>query len=377
MKFICGKDDLFKGISTVSKAISSRASLAVLECVKIEAVSTGEIVLTGTNMGMTIRYVLTGDVLQEGTVAFAARTLGEMIKSLPDSGIVTIGSDDNFITKISSDKCRFKTQGINAESFPALPEFEEIYSINVPQSTLKGMLKKALPFAAIAEGKKPILTGILLEIADNCINIVASDGHRLAATSAVLKESKCDKCVVIPRDALIETAGILSDTSKEIDIKLSDKYAMFSFENFQIYTRLLEGEFLNYKPLINNKNEMPTNAEINKNLLESALKRASLIISEDSKSDAKAPVKFDINSRIVNISCITTHGSMDETLVCEIHGNDLKIGFNCRFLLDALNGCDDKNVTLELSTPTSGVYIRSDSGDIKYTFMVLPVRLYQ
>ena len=176
--------------------------------------------------------------------------------------------------------------------------------------------------------------------------------------------------------ALNEMSKILKDEEEKVEIIVSDRHALFDFGYYQVYTRLLDGDFLNYEAIISVVNTI--NVVVDKRIITDSLERALLLINDDisAKSDNRVPVRFNIAYNKIDVSCITGKGQVNDTVSAQIDGGDLTIGFNCRFLLDALNGCEDEKVKIEFSAPTSGCFVRSTTGDDSYIYMVLPVRLY-
>lgn len=376
MKFICNKENLMEIISTVQKAVTPKAAMPILECIKIDASADGNVVFTGNNIDLCIEYNGKCDVIEGGTIALTSRMFGEIVRSMPE-GNVTISTDEtNNITKIKNGASEFNIQGLSSNEYPAAPVLDEKFRFSLTQNILKKLIRKTISFISLNEGKKPVLTGALFDIKNSMLNIAASDGHRLAVVREEIKEDISDTNFVVPRTALSEMAKILKDEDEKVDIIVSDRHALFDFGDYQVYTRLLDGDFLNYEAIISVVNTI--NVVVEKKIIIDSLERALLLINDDisSKSDNRVPVRFNIAYNKIDVSCITGKGQVNDTVNAQIDGGDLIIGFNCRFLLDALNGCEDEKVKIELSAPTSGCFIRSTTGDNSYVYMVLPVRLY-
>lgn len=376
MKFICNKENLMEIISTVQKAVTPKAAMPILECIKIDASADGNVVFTGNNIDLCIEYNGKCDVVEGGTIALTSRMFGEIVRSMPE-GNVTISTDEtNNITKIKNGASEFNIQGLSSNEYPAAPVLDEKFRFSLTQNILKKLIRKTISFISLNEGKKPVLTGALFDIKNSMLNIAASDGHRLAVVREEIKEDISDTNFVVPRTALSEMSKILKDEDEKVDIIVSDRHALFDFGDYQVYTRLLDGDFLNYEAIISVVNTI--NVVVEKKIIIDSLERALLLINDDisSKSDNRVPVRFNIAYNKIDVSCITGKGQVNDTVNAQIDGGDLIIGFNCRFLLDALNGCEDEKVKIELSAPTSGCFIRSTTGDNSYVYMVLPVRLY-
>ena len=302
--------------------------------------------------------------------------MGEIVRSMPDGNVTVSVDETNYITKIESGQSKFNIQGLSSNEYPAAPILDEKFMFTLTQNILKKLIRKTISFISLNEGKKPVLTGALFEIKNGTLNVAASDGHRLAVVREELKENVSDAKFVIPRTTLNELSKILKDEDEPVKIIVSDRHVMFDFNDFQVYTRLLDGDFLNYEAIISVVNTI--SVVVDKRVLTDSLERALLLINDDvsAKSDKRVPVRFNISYNKIDVSCITQKGQVNDTVSADIDGGELIIGFNCRFLLDALNGCDDEKVKIEFSAPTSGCFMRSTTGDNSYSYMVLPVRLY-
>ncbi len=376
MKLICNKEKLTEIINTVQKAVAPKAVMPILECIKIDASADGNVVFTGNNIDLCIEYNAQCNVPEGGTIALASRMFGEIVRSMPD-GDVTISTDDtNNVTKIKNGASEFNIQGLSSNEYPAAPVLDEKFRFSLTQNILKKLIRKTISFISLNEGKKPVLTGALFDIKNGKLNIAASDGHRLAVVREEIKENIPDTSFVVPRMALNEMSKILKDEEEKVEIIVSDRHALFDFGYYQVYTRLLDGDFLNYEAIISVVNTI--NVVVDKRIITDSLERALLLINDDisAKSDNRVPVRFNIAYNKIDVSCITGKGQVNDTVSAQIDGGDLTIGFNCRFLLDALNGCEDEKVKIEFSAPTSGCFVRSTTGDDSYIYMVLPVRLY-
>ena len=376
MKLICNKEQLLDIINTVQKAIASKAVIPILECIKIDAAGDGNVVVTGNNLDLCIEYNAKCIVSEGGTIAVASRMFGDIIRSMPDGDVTISVNDSNNVTKIKNGASEFNIQGLSSNEYPAAPVLDEKYRFKITQNALKRLIRKTISFIALSEGKKAVLTGALFEIKNGTLNVAASDGHRLAVVRQELEGSVENMKFVIPRTTINELAKILKDEDEEINVIVSDRHVLFDFGYFQVYTRLLDGDFLNYEAIISAVNTI--SVVVDKKILSNSLERAMLLINDDisAKTDNKVPVRFNIAYDKIEVSCITGKGQVNDTVNVELEGGELLIGFNCRFLLDALNGCDDEKVKIEFSAPTSGCFMRSTTGDDSYVYMVLPVRLY-
>jgi DNA polymerase-3 subunit beta len=376
MKIICNKIQLLDIVNTVQKAISPKSTMPILECIKIDASGDGNVVITGNNLDLCIEYNTQCTVPEGGTIALTSKMFGEIIRRLPEGDVSIIVNEENNVTKIKSGVSEFNIQGLNSSEYPSAPVLDEKYRFTLTQDILKKLIRKTSSFVSLNEGKKPVLTGALFEIKNNYLNVVASDGHRLAVVKEELKESIADNKFVIPGSTLRELLKILKDDEEKVDIIVSDRNVLFDFGYFQVYTRLLEGDFLKYEAIISAVNTI--NVTVEKRYIMESLERALLLINDDisAKSENKVPVRFNIAYDKIEVSCITGKGQVNDTVNVELDGGELLIGFNCRFLLDALSACDEEKVKMEFSAPTSGCFIKSINDNSSYVYMVLPVRLY-
>lgn len=376
MKLICSKPQLMEIINTVQRAITPKTSLPILECIKIDANGDGHVVFTGNNIDLCIEYNTECTVTEGGTIALASKMFGEIVRRLPEGDVTISVNPANYVTKIKSGSSEFNIQGISPDEFPSAPILDENFRFTFTQAALKKVIRKTIAFVAQTEGKKPVLTGSLFEIKNNNLNVVASDGHRLAVVKEEIKDTVKDYKFVVPGITLRELIKILKDEEEQVTIIVSERNVLFDFGYYQVYSRLLDGEFLKYESIISAVNTINVVAE--KRYIVDSLERALLLINDDisAKSENKVPVRFNMAYNKIDVSCITSKGQVNDTVNVELDGGELLIGFNCRFLLDALSACDEEKIKMEFSAPTSGCFIKSTTGDDNFVYMILPVRLY-
>lgn len=376
MKLTCSKRHLVDIINTVQRAIAPKVAFPILECIKIDVNGDGNVVFTGNNIDICIEYNTKCNVNEGGTVALASKMFGEIVRRLPEGDVTIKVNPANFITTIKGGASEFNIQGITPDEFPSAPILEEKFRFTLTQNTLKKLIRKTIAFVSQNEGKKPVLTGALFEIKNKRLNVVASDGHRLAVVTENIKEDIPNNDFIVPGMTMRELLKILKDEDDEVQLIVSDRTVLFDFGDYQLYSRLIDGEFLKYDAIISAVNTL--SVEVDKGVLTDSLERALLLINDDisAKSENKVPVRFNIGYDKIAISCITGKGQVNDTVPVKLDGENLLIGFNCRFLLDALSTCDEDIVKMEFSAPTSGCFIRGLDGDNSYTYMILPVRLY-
>lgn len=377
MKLVCSKSVLNNIVNTVQKAMGTKTSHPVLECIKIEALNDGHVIFTANSIDLCIEYNSQITVYEEGAIALPSKIFGEIVRRLPE-GEVKISADlKTYVTDIECEQSKFNIQGMGIDEFPDVPIVDEEYRTKINQKQLRQIVRKVYPFISPMETRKPVLTGALFDFKGDTLSVVGTDTHRLAVINIPIDINNVPKKFVVPGVTLAKIGQILLDDDEAmVDIIVSEKNILFDFGDFQVYSRLLEGEFLKYEVILSAANSIKVKAD--KESIVNSLERANLIINDDlsSKTENKMPVRLNICYNKIEISCKTVKGYVNDTVTVEQEGGDLLIGLNCKFMLDALNACDDENVVMEFSAPTSGCFIRPEDGSNKYTFMVLPVRLY-
>lgn len=376
MKFVSSKQQLLKIINTVQKAVSAKSIMPILECIKIDADMAGKLIVTGNNLDLCIEYCDECNIMEGGSIALSSRMFGEIVRKLPDGSVSVNVNEENNVTTIKCDKSEFNIQGLSGFEYPAVPEVPETYRFSIAQASLKKMIKKTIFAVSQNEARKPILTGSLFEIETGVLSIVSTDGYRLAICKETVSSSLADKKFVIPGLTLREVFKVLEDDDeKTVDIIVSDRHVMFQFENYKVVTRLLDGEYINYKPVLMTPNSIVVIA--NTMALSESLERASLLINDDISAKAeKVPVRLNIVMDKIEITCMTGKGKVHDVVDVSLNGEDIEIGFNHKYLLEALRACEEEEVKMEFSNPRSSCFIRSTGNDDSYTFMILPVRLY-
>lgn len=375
MKLIFEKEKLLNIINTVQKAVSSKSVMPILECVKIEAFDNGNIKVTGNNLDICIEYTSDCIVNEPGDTAINSRMFGEIIRRFPDEDIHISVNPDNEMMNLKCGSSEFNIQGLDADEYPAIPEVEENYKFTVSQEKLKRMIRKTVFAISLNEARKPILTGSLFEINTGVLTVVATDGFRIAKTEEIVDSSLDNIKFVIPGFTLREMLKVLEDDDSPVSIIASQRFVMFDFGKYRIVSRLLEGDYVNYKPIFNTPNSIAVT--VNTRDFADSIERAALIINDDKlHSNEKIPLRINITDDIMDINCATAKGKINDTVNIEKIGNDIEIGFNHRYLLEALRNCEDESVKLELSNPKGACFIKPTENN-DYIYMLLPVRLQQ
>ncbi|NLH02015.1 MAG: DNA polymerase III subunit beta [Clostridiales bacterium] len=366
MKFTCEKYLLQSAVATASRAAASKSPNPVLEGLLIEAAA--GVKITGYDLVKGIYTNFAADVAEPGSVVISARLFDNIVRSLPDD-IVTISSDDTNMTRIVCGNADFSIMGMYSDGYPELPSVEHQKSVSIPQKTMKEMINQTI-FAVSDNESRPVYTGALFEIENGKLTVVAVDGYRLAMRREAPESSDMDDCSFIaPGTALSDLEKMCSDSDETVKIVLGNKHISFSVENCVLVTRRLEGEFLDYKKAIPSEYAYKIKAERSKLLR--AVDRVSLIIDDRIKN----PLRCIFGKNKLNMYCATAIGKGED--VCEYEGDaeGLEIGFNNRYLQDALKAAPAERLEICLNSSSSPCVIVPEDGSDKFLYMILPVRL--
>ena len=363
MKFVCKKSDLLKGVNIVLKAVPSKTTMSILECILIDA-STGQIKMTANDMELGIETILEGDIQEKGVIAIDAKIFSEIVRKLPDND-VTIETDSNFQMLISCEKARFNIAGKSGEDFSYLPYIEKTEPVVISQFSLREVIKQTIFSISDNESNK-IMTGELFEISGNHLKVVSLDGHRVSIRNLELKESYEDRKVIVPGKTLIEVSKILSgELDALVNLFFTKNHIVFEFDETTVVSRLIEGEYFRIDQMLSSDYE--TKVKVNKKEFLNCIDRATLLIRESDKK----PIIIQIGDGEMRLKLTSGIGSMNEEIVIEKEGKDILIGFNPKFLIDALRVIDDEMVTLYLVNPKAPCFIRDEKES--YIYLVLPV----
>ena len=369
MKIVCYKDKIIKALNSVVKGVASKTTMPILEGILIQT-NDNEIKLTTYDLEIGIEYIMECEIKEQGSTVVNAIMFSEIIRKLPDTEIYISLNDKNLL-EIECEGSLYKLATMNPEEFPELPKIEIENSIEVDQNVLKNMIRKTI-FAVSSEENRPIFTGCLFEIENNKLNLVAVDGFRLALRSIYLNKQTNNFSAVIPGKTLNEVNKIISDSFEPVKIGVSKNQALFEMDNCKIVTRILDGEFLNYKNVIPSNWE--TRIRVNKNSIQNSFERISLISASAIEKETKYPVKVQVDIGKVIISCTNQTGDAKEELFVSTEGKNLEAGFNPKYFLDSLKAVEDEEVFIEFGTSISPCLIKSVENN-DYTYMILPIRL--
>lgn len=365
MKIKCQKSDLLNGVNIVLKAVPAKTTMPILECLIIEATDSG-IELTANDMELGIETKVKGEIIEKGMVALNAKIFSDIVRRLPENE-VSISTDENYVTEIICEKAKFSIVGRSGEEFPSLPEIEKVNPLTLSQFTMKEVIRQTV-FSISDNESNRIMTGELFEIRKNDLRVISLDGHRISIRKITLKEEYEERKVIIPGKTLNEISKILSgETSSLVNIYFTDKHALFEFDDTIVVTRLIEGEYYRIDQMLSSDYE--TRVKINKQDLLDCIERASLLIRETDKR----PIILRIKDNNFELSINTAIGSMNEDIDIEMEGKEIVIGFNPKYLMDALRVIDDETVDIYLINPKAPCFIRDK--DQTYIYLILPVNI--
>lgn len=364
MKIYCNKKDLNEAVLSTQKAVSNKSILSVLDGLLL-TVKNNKIILRGNDMEMGIEYTIPGKIEEEGSVILNSKYFSEIVRKFPDSKI-EIYCDSEYKVNIKCENSIIDLIGLNPEGFPEIPVVIKENEITLKQEILKDMIRKIV-FSVSLDEKMPVLTGCLLETIENCIYMVSIDGYRMSYRKEYILGVKEGISVIIPGKALNEISKLLKDNDSDVNIYYGENQILFNFGNCKLITKLLEGEYINYKSIY--PDDYSTEIEIDRINLLNSVERAKLIIIED----VKTPVKFDINENEIEISSITDIGKVDEKVKIKKEGNDLTIFFNPKYLIDVLKNIDDEKIKISFSGEI-GPCVLSPINNDEFSYVILPVR---
>jgi DNA polymerase-3 subunit beta len=366
MVFTCDKSILSEAVMNVSRMIPSKSSIPALEGIKMKA-KDGFITLCGYDMEAGITTEVSADIESEGEIVLTAKLFADMIRKM-DGDLIEVSVGDRYLTRITCGNTEFTILGLPADEFPELPSVSQGDAIEINQDILKSMIDQTL-FAVAATDSKPVHMGSLFDLSDGSLSIVSVDGYRLALRREALPDNR-KLSFVVPGKVLSEVSKMLrEDNEDKVKLLVSTRHIVFSIGNYSVISRLLEGEFLDYKKSIPQMSG--GTAIIPKRQFMDSIERASLLISDRLRSPLR--ILFDKDG-MVKISCSTSIGKFYDEFECKIEGDSVEMGFNNRYLMDGLRAADTDEVRVEISGALSPIKILPPEGE-SYLFLVLPVRL--
>lgn len=363
MKLICSKSNLLHGVNIVSKAVPTRTTMAILECILIDA-SANEIKLTANDMELGIETKIEGEIAERGVIALDAKIFSEIVRKLPDSDVV-IETDASFKTTITCEKAKFNIVGKSGDDFSYIPYIERNEAITLSQFTLKEVIRQTI-FSIADNDNNKLMTGELFEIEENHLKVVSLDGHRISIRNIELKNNYEHKKVVVPGKTLQEVSKILPGSAEEnVNMFLTDNHIVFEFDDTTVVSRLIEGEYFKIEQMLSSDYE--TKVKINKRELLDCIDRATLLVKEGDKK----PIIMNVTDGNMELKINSFIGSMNEDIDIVKEGKDILIGFNPKFFIDALRVIDEEEVSLYMVNPKAPCFIKDDEG--KFIYLILPV----
>ncbi len=364
MKLVCDTQKLSEICSNVQRAVSSKSSIPAIEGILLQA-EENSLTLTGYDLEVGIITTMEARVEERGSVILNAKILCDILRSLPFE-TVRIEVDERLTCRIKSGDAEFSLIGISAAEYPELPSVESGFPIVVNGELLKDMIRKTI-FATAENDVKVVHTGVRFEIRDKKIRLIAVDGFRLAIRNEEIDYEGEEKIFVAPKKTLNEVVK-LTNGEENVSMNVGKRFIVFEIGDYRIVSRLLEGEFLNYQAAISGN--VTAKIRVNTRMLINSIERTSLIITDR----AKSPIRCIFDNELIRITSTTALGTASDKLPCVGSGDKMEIGFNNRYLLDALRVCDADEVEVRLSSPILPILITPTEGD-NFLFLVLPVRL--
>ena len=364
MKIIVSGLELSQAVSKVSKAIGVKTTNPVLEGIKM-SVKGDELVLIATDTDISIEKTIKVSTFEEGEVLVPGKLFSEFVKKLEDEEEIEISTEENSL-KILYSSSEGYIQTLPVEEFPIInKDIREKY-FSIKQKDFKDLINKSI-FACSQDEARPLLKGCLLEIEDDKISSVALDGFRLAIAKKKISESTGNFKIIVSQRTLNEIVRILEKDEDILTIIVQKNILMCEVDGTVLISRLLEGEYINYKDIV--KEDFLSIVRVNKNKLLTAIDRASIVSNDKNKI-----VKFNIKETYMNITASSEISNMSENVVITLEGKDLNIAFNAKFITDCIKNIDDEFINLHFNSKINPCVIKPFYGD-DYLYLILPLRI--
>ena len=364
MKIICQKDLLVEAVSNVSRAVCAKSPIPALEGILLKA-EEGTLQLTGYDLELGIVTTIESKTEQAGELVLSARLLLDIIRRIPGE-TVSILSDERFLATIRGGASEFTIPGLSAEEYPELHNVQQQSDLVLKQGVLKSMIDQTL-FAIPTTDSKPVHTGSLFDIKDSCVTLVSVDGYRLALRCEPIVSDLTTQ-IIVPGNTHSEISKLLKEEEEEVYLVVSSKHIVFRIGGYYVVSRLLEGDFLDYNAAIPKLSK--TTVKVNTRSLTDAVERTSLLISDRLRS----PIRLAVTEQTVQLNCSTTMGKAHDEVECEMTGEPVSMGFNNKYLLDALKASDCDMIKMEINGALSPMRVMPLEGE-SFLFLVLPVRV--
>lgn len=365
MKIICNTSVLSEACTIVQRGVSQKSTIPATEGILFQA-KNSSLTLSGYDIEVGITTVIECKVVKEGSIVLSSHILCDILRRLPNEN-VQIEIDEHNLCKITSGNAEFTLISIPSDDYPELPTVSGGMPLAIKQTMLKEMVRQTI-FAVAVSDLKPVHKGIKFEVTENNLRLVSCDGFRLAVRNEYIEYSGEELSFVVPAKTLSEVVKLANDSDENITLSIGKKYILFEIGNYRIVSRLLEGEFFNYKNAIPVENS--TKAVVNLKLLCDSVERTSLLIT----GKVKTPVRCVFEDNSVKVSSATALGAANDKIPAKIDGKRIEIGFNNSYLTDCLKTVDSDEILMELNGPISPIIIKPLDGD-SFIFLIIPMRL--
>jgi DNA polymerase-3 subunit beta len=378
MKFICKQADLSKALSIVSRAVTSRTTIPILKGILLHADEEEGLSLSASDLDISIKTKIRASVSEKGDIVIPSKIFGDLVRKLP-SGDVSFGENENGSVDIKCLNTEFKIMGIPADEFPNIKGEEEAERISLERKKMREMIRKTC-FAASTDETRGIITGVLMELKKGFINMVALDGFRMAVVREQTNNEE-ERNIIVPAGIMSEVGRIMGDAEEEktqgkeeteegefFDILLEEKRVIFDLKNTIIVSRLLEGIFVKYEDIL--PKEYKTSLIVNRSDIRESVERASVLIREGKNNF----IKMEISDGRMILTSRNEEGTFRDEIRTDQKGDGLEIGFNAKFIMDAIKAVSDEDIRMDFNTSVTPCLIRPAEGN-EYAYLVLPVRL--
>lgn len=378
MRIVFKKNVLIEAVTYALCAVSNKNTLTSIQGIFIETVGSDKCKLSSFDLEKGMNITVDAEVIEEGSCIINAQRLSQIIRIMPESEVVISLKGD--IASVCSGKSEFEVSAQRGDEFPSIPELDTELGFKIKQKDLYNMVNQTL-FAVSQTNQRPIFTGSFFNIEDNKITVVGCDGYRLAVKEIICDMSEKSNDIrakmIIPGKTLSELMKIVGENDDEVTIKISKKHVVFEIEkkNLMFFSRLLEGEYIDYERLI--PKQFNTFVYVSADFLLSALERAALVSEENTSTGSKSYVRLKITDGVLDISSVSAKGKVRDEVVIEKEGNDIEIGFSCRYLIDSLKACKTDDIKLSLASPLISMLMEPEENkeNEKLVMLVLPIKL--
>jgi DNA polymerase-3 subunit beta len=378
MRIVFKKNVLIEAVTYALCAVSNKNTLTSIQGIFIETVGSNKCKLSSFDLEKGMNITVDAEVIEEGSCIINAQRLSQIIRIMPSSEVIISLKGD--IASVCSGKSEFEVSAQRGDEFPSIPELDTELGFKIKQKDLYNMVNQTL-FAVSQTNQRPIFTGSFFNIEDNKITVVGCDGYRLAVKEIVCdmseKSSDIKAKVIIPGKTLSELMKIVGENDDEVTIKISKKHVVFELEkkNLMFFSRLLEGEYIDYERLI--PKQFNTFVHVSSDFLLSSLERAALVSEENTSTGSKSYVRLKVTDGVLDISSVSAKGKVRDEVSIEKEGNDIEIGFSCRYLIDSIKACKAEDIKLSLASPLISMLMEPEKNkeNEKLVMLVLPIKL--